>query len=176
VSLAVAAPATAEAKSVTPRHAGVYDYLRRHVIKKYGVRAAGRDILRDGRSDSRRVTDADVVESSGVMERMLAPPPTSYTAGAASTVLGTVGPSVVTGAGGCGGITPYPGGGQCWAIPYSIVSCESGGQDVPNAQGSPAKGYYQLEVGGTGSRAEQDQAAHDLWAGGAGASNWTCKG
>lgn len=77
---------------------------------------------------------------------------------------------------GCGGLTPYEGGGQCWAIPYSVVSCESGGQDIPNSQGSGAEGYYQLMEGGTGDKASQDAAAAALWAGGAGASNWTCAG
>jgi septal ring factor EnvC (AmiA/AmiB activator) len=74
-----------------------------------------------------------------------------------------------------------------WAIPYQIVLCESGGQNLPpNSAG--ASGYYQIlastwrGAGGTGpaaylaSKAEQDAVASRLWAGGAGASNWTCAG
>jgi peptidoglycan hydrolase CwlO-like protein len=78
-----------------------------------------------------------------------------------------------------------PSGG--WAIPYQIVLCESGGQNLPpNSAG--ASGYYQIlpstwkGAGGTGpaaylaSKAEQDAVASRLWAGGAGASNWVCAG
>jgi septal ring factor EnvC (AmiA/AmiB activator) len=76
-----------------------------------------------------------------------------------------------------------PSGG--WAIPYQVVLCESGGQNLPpNSAG--ASGYYQIlattwkGAGGTGpaaylaSKAEQDAVASRLWAGGAGASNWVC--
>jgi septal ring factor EnvC (AmiA/AmiB activator) len=78
-----------------------------------------------------------------------------------------------------------PSGG--WAIPYPIVLCESGGQNLPpNSAG--ASGYYQIipstwaGAGGTGPAAylapksEQDAIAAKLWNGGAGASNWVCAG
>jgi septal ring factor EnvC (AmiA/AmiB activator) len=78
-----------------------------------------------------------------------------------------------------------PSGG--WAIPYAIVLCESGGQNLPpNSAG--ASGYYQIMpatwkgAGGTGpaaylaSKAEQDAVAARIWNGGAGASNWVCAG
>jgi Transglycosylase-like domain len=78
-----------------------------------------------------------------------------------------------------------PSGG--WAIPYAIVLCESGGQNLPpNSAG--ASGYYQIIpgtwklFGGTGpaadlaSKAEQDAVASRIWRGGAGASNWVCAG
>jgi hypothetical protein len=72
-----------------------------------------------------------------------------------------------------------------WAIPYAVVLCESGGQNLP-PNGAGASGYYQIEpatwkgFGGTGpaaylaSKAEQDAVAAKIWNGGAGASNWTC--
>ncbi|HTX30955.1 MAG TPA: transglycosylase family protein [Solirubrobacteraceae bacterium] len=76
-----------------------------------------------------------------------------------------------------------PSGG--WAIPYQVVLCESGGQDLPpNSAG--ASGYYQIlpstwkGAGGSGPaaylapKAEQDAVASRLWDGGAGASNWVC--
>lgn len=76
-----------------------------------------------------------------------------------------------------------PSGG--WAIPYQVVLCESGGQNLPpNSAG--ASGYYQIldstwkGAGGAGpaaylaSKSEQDAVASRLWAGGAGASNWVC--
>jgi septal ring factor EnvC (AmiA/AmiB activator) len=78
-----------------------------------------------------------------------------------------------------------PSGG--WAIPYAIVLCESGGQNLPpNSAG--ASGYYQIIpstwklFGGAGpaayltSKAEQDAIAARIWNGGAGASNWVCAG
>jgi septal ring factor EnvC (AmiA/AmiB activator) len=83
------------------------------------------------------------------------------------------------------GPTYGPSGG--WAIPYAIVLCESGGQNLtPNSAG--ASGYYQILpatwklFGGTGpaaylaSKAEQDAVASRIWNGGAGASNWVCAG
>ena len=78
-----------------------------------------------------------------------------------------------------------PSGG--WAIPYAIVLCESGGQNLsPNSAG--ASGYYQIMpatwrlFGGGGpaaylaGKAEQDAIAAKIWNGGAGASNWVCAG
>ncbi|MGI8921192.1 MAG: transglycosylase family protein [Solirubrobacteraceae bacterium] len=78
-----------------------------------------------------------------------------------------------------------PSGG--WAIPYAIVLCESGGQNLPpNSAG--ASGYYQIVpgtwklFGGSGpaaylaSKSEQDAVAARIWNGGAGASNWVCAG
>ena len=74
-----------------------------------------------------------------------------------------------------------PKGG--WAIPWEVVQCESGGQNLPpNSAG--ASGYYQIMpatwkgLGGKGPhaylrpKAEQDAPAAKLWAGGAGARNW----
>lgn len=79
------------------------------------------------------------------------------------------------------------GPGGPWAIPWPIVQCESGGQNLPpNSAG--ASGYYQFlpstwrGLGGStpnayqASKAEQDRLAARLWAGGAGARNWVCAG
>ena len=77
------------------------------------------------------------------------------------------------------------GPGGPWAIPWLIVQCESGGQNLPpNSAG--ASGYYQFLVetwrglGGStpqaylASKAEQDRLAAQLWDGGRGAHNWVC--
>jgi len=79
------------------------------------------------------------------------------------------------------------GPGGPWAIPWPIVQCESGGQNLPpNSAG--ASGYYQFlpstwrGVGGStphahqASKAEQDRLAAKLWNGGKGARNWVCAG
>ena len=77
------------------------------------------------------------------------------------------------------------GPGGPWAIPWAIVQCESGGQNLPPNFAS-ASGYYQILAstwklfGGAGpaawkaSKAEQDRVAAKIWNGGAGAHNWVC--
>ena len=82
--------------------------------------------------------------------------------------------------------TPALGASGGWAIPYAIVLCESGGQNLPpNSAG--ASGYYQILpstwslYGGTGpaaylaSKSEQDAVASRIWAG-QGPSAWVCAG
>ena len=83
--------------------------------------------------------------------------------------------------------SPQQGPGGPWAIPWPIVQCESGGQNLP-PNGAGASGYYQMlpatwkGLGGStphayqASKAEQDRLAAALWAGGAGARNWVCAG
>lgn len=78
------------------------------------------------------------------------------------------------------------GPGGPWAIPWAIVQCESGGQNLPPNAGAQASGYYQFipstwkGMGGStphaylASKAEQDRLAAKLWNGGAGARNWDC--
>lgn len=83
------------------------------------------------------------------------------------------------------GVNDTRGPGGPWAIPWPIVQCESGGQNLPpNSAG--ASGYYQFmpqtwqNLGGStpnayqASKAEQDRLAAKLWNGGAGARNWVC--
>jgi septal ring factor EnvC (AmiA/AmiB activator) len=80
---------------------------------------------------------------------------------------------------------PALGSSAGWAIPYAIVLCESGGQNLPpNSAG--ASGYYQIipstwtSFGGSGpaaylaSKSEQDAVAARIYRGGAGVSNWDC--
>jgi septal ring factor EnvC (AmiA/AmiB activator) len=77
------------------------------------------------------------------------------------------------------------GPGGPWAIPYAIVECESGGQNLPPNYAT-ASGYYQFidstwrGLGGStpkahlATKAEQDRLAARLWDGGRGARNWDC--
>jgi peptidoglycan hydrolase CwlO-like protein len=77
------------------------------------------------------------------------------------------------------------GPGGPWAIPWPVVQCESGGQNLP-PNSATASGYYQITddtwhgLGGSthhayqAPKAEQDRRAAQLWNGGAGASNWVC--
>jgi len=77
------------------------------------------------------------------------------------------------------------GPGGPWSIPWPVVQCESGGQNLPpNSAG--ASGFYQFMpatwrgLGGStphaylAPKAEQDRLAARLWAGGDGAHNWVC--
>jgi len=77
------------------------------------------------------------------------------------------------------------GPGGPWSIPWPVVQCESGGQNLPpNFAG--ASGFYQFMpdtwrgLGGStphaylAPKAEQDRLAARLWAGGGGAHNWVC--
>jgi peptidoglycan hydrolase CwlO-like protein len=81
--------------------------------------------------------------------------------------------------------TGSAGPGGPWSIPWAIVQCESGGQNLPpNAAG--ASGYYQFldstwhGLGGStphayqAGKAEQDRLAAALWNGGSGSGNWDC--
>lgn len=78
-------------------------------------------------------------------------------------------------------LTPYPGPGRTrWAIPYSIVACESGGSWAA-ANPSGAVGPYQLlgwgapwPVGGMHDKMAHHRIASQVWAGGAGRGNWVC--
>jgi septal ring factor EnvC (AmiA/AmiB activator) len=81
------------------------------------------------------------------------------------------------------GSTAGPSGS--WAIPWAVVQCESGGQNMP-PNWAGASGYYQIIpstwrlFGGSGPaaylapRGEQERVARAIWDGGAGASNWDC--
>jgi hypothetical protein len=77
-------------------------------------------------------------------------------------------------------IAPYPGGGTWWAVPYSIVLCESGGSwSAYNPSG--AVGPYQLLGWGAPypartwrEKMENHRIAARVYAGGGGASNWVC--
>jgi resuscitation-promoting factor RpfE len=163
----------ASAKQPTSRHRGVYFYLRRHVIKKYNVDAAGRNIAVHGMRSGRSASDADIVQSNTVMERELAPsPPAPVALVAAQPVTPTTEPAATYSA--SGGYT----------IPASIVQCESGGNYSAVNPSSGAGGAYQIlpstwtAYGGTGSPqnaspAEQGQIAAKIWAS-QGPSAWVC--
>lgn len=77
------------------------------------------------------------------------------------------------------------GPGGPWAIPWPVVQCESGGQNLP-PNWATASGYYQIIIptwkgfGGPtaqayqASKSVQDAIATKIWNGGKGAVNWDC--
>ena len=135
LSLAVAVPAAAQASPPTPQHKRAYERAYRQVVHQFGHRAPGRQIIRWGFDAHHKATDAQVVESLGVLGRMLAPPAPAAPAVSTSTSTSASAPvSASTSAG--------SGSSSGWAIPSSIVNCESGGQNLP-PNGAGASGYYQ---------------------------------
>lgn len=168
--LASVSLAGAHANAPTPAHVQRYDTLYNRVVRLYGREEPGRQIVRDGTNHG-RATDRDVVQSIGVLRRMLAPRaqvsklPTVTTTVAASTQ------------------TSYSSGGG-YSIPSSIVQCESGGNWSAVNPSSGAGGAYQIlpstwaAYGGTGapqdaSHAEQSAIAARIMAS-QGPSAWTC--
>jgi hypothetical protein len=95
---ASAPPAPAGGTAPTKAHALAYERAYGKVARELGRRAPGRNIVRDGVSKGRGATDAEVVASLTVLQRMLAaalaPAPT-----ATSTVAGSA-PVSGAGAGG----------------------------------------------------------------------------
>ncbi len=139
LALVVSMPATAVAKQPTARHRGVYEYLYRHASQKFGHRAPGRDIVRDG-LPSRSAGDDDVVRSIGVLERMLVPPPP--VSEASPTVAGA-------------SVAAVPSSDS--PLPVCTWQPESGGNPSAVNPSSGAGGYYQImpstwaAYGGTGA-------------------------
>jgi hypothetical protein len=156
VMLAVTVPAVAGAKPVTPRHARQYSRLYHQVAAKFGHRAAGRNIVRWG-AVGHAATDADVVTSIGVLERLLAPSlavtapaptvtPVTQTSGTGTTAGGATATAAAVSSASTG--SPLP---TCTWQP------ESGGNPSAVNPTSGAGGYYQITpatwaaYGGTGA-------------------------
>jgi hypothetical protein len=81
---AVALPASAAAQSPTGRHFGVYRYVYRHALHKFGEAKVGCELVYT--CTSKRVTDDVVVGSTHTLERMLHPPQHSFHATAHAPV------------------------------------------------------------------------------------------
>lgn len=177
IVLALVVPSVAQAHAPTPAHRGVYYYLRRHEIQKFGPRAPGRNILKDGLSDGRPVTDAVVVKANHVMERALRPAPKPVVV--SSPVVTPTAAPVATAP--TSAPSSYSGG---YTIPSSIVQCESGGNYSAVNPSSGAGGAYQIlpstwaAYGGQGlpqnaSPAEQGAIAAKIYAS-QGPGAWVC--
>lgn len=162
VTLAFGAfPQAAMASAPTPRHFGVYRYVYRHARAKFGLKAIGCKL---GRTCHQPVTDAAVLTSTSILERMLYPAsvtssPASYGAASVSYV-------------------PTASG----ALPYCTWGPESGGNWSAVNPSSGAGGRYQIlpstwsAYGGAGapqdaSPAQQTAIAQKIYAT-AGPSQW----
>jgi hypothetical protein len=96
-------PALHRADAPTPAHARAYEHVYAQVVREFGPRTPGRNIIKDGFGPHQPATDAETVASIAVLKRMLTPAPApaptrSTTPTAASTV--TPSPQVSTGGGG----------------------------------------------------------------------------
>lgn len=171
VTLAVFVPTAAAAKQVAPQHARKYAQLYRNVTHKLGPRAPGRNIVRWGVAPGQGATDAQVLASISVLERMLAPlsavspfagtqanPPVSQVGGpgvsaaqTASTVP-TVSSAPTASASSTASAAPTGS-----SLPACTWQPESGGNPSAVNPTSGAGGYYQImpstwaAYGGSGS-------------------------
>lgn len=180
-ALAVCFFAVGTALASTPTRAHARQYLReyREARSQFGPSAVGCNLIGKRGACRKRSTDAEVVRSLGVLDRLLhpaqipAPPtttqaPSSYTPASNPTATYTQAPA-------------YGGG---YVIPGYIVKCESGGNWRAVNASSGAGGAYQIlpstwaSYGGSGlpenaSPAEQSRIAARIWAD-SGASAWSC--
>lgn len=167
LAASVAVTQTAQAKTPTGRHFGVYRYVYRHAVRKFGHKTVGCELVYTCKAS--QVTDKIVVMSTHTLERMLHPIPTFHASARVPA-------------------PPTPSYDSGWAIPSTIVECESHFQNLPpNSAG--ASGYYQiipstwLAYGGgsyasqayLAPKSAQDLIASRIWAGGSGAGQWVCK-
>jgi hypothetical protein len=166
------ATGTAYAKDSHKSLEQTYTDLRVAVVKRFGVRTAGRNIRRQGlRTPKGKVIEAQprhLARSIRTYRRWLAPPaPVASATDNKPVTYHTSQPA-------------YAGGK--WSIPSSIVMCESGGDYGAVNSSSGARGAYQLlpstyySHGGDGSwsPADQDRVAARVWNGGAGRGQWVC--
>lgn len=178
-AVALALPVAADARCQTHRcwkrvheHTRLerkYLHLYWKVVRAHGRQAPGRNIVtrgyRTARGHVRVASNGEIGRSSRTFKRWLAPPPPP------------IRPSDRT----PHGQAPAYAGGR-WAIPASIVMCESHGNYNAVNGSSGARGAYQLlpstyyANGGDGSwsPADQDRVAARVWAGGAGRGQWAC--
>jgi len=197
IAITKAAKARADAAA---RHLGALEVTDRQITQATAgrVRAlAGMNILlhskqaalQQARSVKQQALSATRARGAA-LQSQIARVEAAQAAAARAAAAAAAAPSSSSSSGAGGAPTPAGptyGASGGWAIPYSIVLCESGGQNLtPNSAG--ASGYYQILpstwklFGGTGpaaymaSKSEQDAVASRIWNGGAGASNWVCAG
>lgn len=131
VGMYVPATSAARAGNAAPRrqatipasHVRAYNQAYHAVASKFGHRAPGRQILRWGFAPGRPATDAEVVASLAVLQRMLAPPPAPPTPTSGSSV-------------GTGGSTASSSN-----LETCVIQHESGGN--PNAVSGQYRGIGQ---------------------------------
>lgn len=146
-ALAAATPGIATAavgpgsvnKSPTAAHVRAYERVYREVARKLGHRTPGRNIIEDGVPGHHSVTDAEVVSSLAVLERMLTPAPATPapSASQATTTNSTTATSTAPVATGAGGV---PACASESGTNYSTGASNTNGS-------SGATGRYQITPG-----------------------------
>lgn len=168
LTLAVAVPGVASAQ-LSHRQYVAYGKAYGHVVHVFGYKTAGCKLIGPHTTCTGAATDARILKSTGVLQRMFAPRPVVHYSTTPTTTTGYHSYS-------------YSGGGGAGGILAHIRACESGGNYSTNT-GNGFYGAYQFTqgtwnaMGGSGnpadaSPAEQDALAAKLYAGGAGAGNW----
>lgn len=157
VAGAAAVPGVAHAESLTDQA----NHLRREVVKSFGSRAPGRDIVRRGilerHGKARRPTHGELIRYRDALSRMLAPAP-SPTRTSYSSTSSTSSPSAYTPAPqGASASQSSSTGSGAGNLPACTWQPESGGDWNAVNSSSGAGGRYQImpgtwaAYGGTGS-------------------------
>ena len=185
---AIALPAAAAAQPNPMATHYKRDYIA--VASKFGKRAPGRNIVRWGLSNGHPASKTDVLQSIGVLERMLHPAPvvhyvtTPIVTQPSTYVAPEPAPAAPAPADPAPTVSGPATGSGGWAIPGYIVQCESGGNWGAVNPSSGAGGAYQImpstwqAYGGSGlpqnaSPAQQSAIASKIW-NSAGPSAWSC--
>jgi hypothetical protein len=82
---AIPAAHTASAKGTSAAHVSAYERAYQKAVKEFGHRAPGRNIVKDGVASGGAPSDAQVLASLAVLERMVAPAPTTSATTTSST-------------------------------------------------------------------------------------------
>jgi hypothetical protein len=98
---ATKAPALHGGDAPTPAHARTYERVYAQVVRQFGPRTPGRNIVKDGFAAHQPATDAETVASIAVLKRMLVPSPApSYSRTQTAPSTGTSSPQFSSGGGG----------------------------------------------------------------------------
>jgi Transglycosylase-like domain len=131
-AVAVVGPGVAAGRPPSTSHARAYERAYRQVAHRFGRRAPGRNLVKDGFSPHRPATDAQTVASLTVLERMLAPAP-----GSAATAVPAAASSQSAPAATSGGSGAPPACASESGSNYSTGSTNTNGS-------SGATGRYQI--------------------------------
>lgn len=167
MSIALAAPAVAQAAPPTKAHVREYRALYRTVRRKFGKRAPGCNLMSTCHT---KVTDARLMKSLGILERFLMPvsSPSSTSTPISEAVSASVNSSssyapVVSGSP-SGNPAQYAGGSlsDVPGVPSSFAACVAYRESTNGQLSSNVYGI--LGSGGQGNLAQQKQAFSQMYA------------
>jgi hypothetical protein len=158
-ALAIFVPGNAEAQ-LSHSQTTAYGRAYTHVKMTFGARAAGCKLIGPGASCHVPATDAAILASTDVLQRMFAPPPPVATATSTFHTVAIAGTAVVSNS---SSTVPYGGGyGDVPGVPPGFASCVAMREST---NGAGSSNIYGIQgPGGQGSIAEQKQAFAQMYA------------